>query len=306
LTGGQCVLSRTGVSFVYRGVEVYCPWALFNKQGRWYSPGELSLPRDNDAFLPVDRLALPWVEARRDGRAFSQGPEVRTRQVRFLSADEVALKGLYEVSLKDLADLLQHLGRALGKDLPQGPVPAVTFAEDALKEMRAVAVDERGWLTVPLTRLPLPPYCCSCLAPTEGHKEVRASSFTLHLGVVRIEAMEHVTVDVPHCQDCRDANRWAALKCSFWGLLVGLDLQAVSFVPLAVLVWFDEVWLGRLLLVLSALPVLGFSVGLLTGFSSAWFVRLDRYRRKQGIVEMRFRNPHYAGLVMMSSGAPLR
>jgi hypothetical protein len=321
LRGGWCVLDAAGTRFLHGGIEVFCPWSLFSAPGQ---PVTHPIDGRNQFELPVTAAAVPLVAARRHDMVVAQGLGIKTRQLYFRSLQEVILRSLYRVTSDELAWLLLHLGRSLGsspfalKGLPaQGPCqdPGQTDrpAEDLAVEQRAPAPptvrDKDGWITVSLTRLVFPPWCCNCGAPTTSVQAFRGFTPVLRLGrFLNIEGAEHVWIQVPVCQACRDGTRRRyrqTLRRTFLlvlgigaggGFLAGTVLALVGGDP------------KRFPLVLG---VLSFLAGLVSPLF-AWFlarraatngsapVQVERYLPAKGTASLRFRRSEYTEQILQA------
>jgi hypothetical protein len=288
LRGGQMALGPAGVELRYHRSVVHCPWALFNTAGHPF------LPRPDVMLLPVAPRAVPFVEARVDGTLQATGDRVHSRQFRFRSATEARLRPLYEVNLPELGGLLLQLGRALGQTLPD--VPAAALEYPALEKAAAAppaAVGADGWLTVRLTRLACPPFCCDCGAPTD-----QLQGFSVLGGLMQqSEGGEHSRVRVPVCEACQAENRWAARRTTLKGLGVGLGI--VLLAVLALWAATNNVAVLWTLIPLGLFGALaGLSIGQIVGQRSAAPVKLQRYSPTKGTIAIRFRWPEYGERVL--------
>jgi hypothetical protein len=96
----------------YRRDRVFCPWVVFQNAAK---AGQLHA--DLWAILVLPRDSAGVVHARND-MVIDTGQTVRTRQLYFRANSQMVLRDLYAVRLGPLLDLLLHLGRSLGPDLP--------------------------------------------------------------------------------------------------------------------------------------------------------------------------------------------
>jgi hypothetical protein len=290
LRGHELVLHPHGVEVVCRDGTVWAPWALFHVEGQPFVP-ESDSPRTG-LTVPINSRAIPWVEYRRGDVVTARGMQVRGPQWFFTGRGEVALPARYEIAEQDVGELLLWLGEQLGKDLPRDP-PQGEMEEP----VEPAEPDLEGWLTVPLTRLRLPPCCSGCGGPRDDTLRVpiRARGDWL-LGPVF--GMRAVEVAVPLCAPCRAriANRQRT------GGMVGLVLGAFLGAPGGAAVGG---WLGEF----RDLPLLlggflGLFAGALAGsllgvtLSRRLPVRFRRYSPSRGLVSVRFENPEIAARVV--------
>jgi hypothetical protein len=316
--GGFCVLNAAGVRLIRGSIEVFCPWSLFSAPGQ---PFIHALPGRNRLELPVSAASVPLVEARRDDLAIAQGIAVKAHQLYFRSSREVILRNLYQVKPDDMAWLLLHLGHSLGlsgpapKDLPaqarHGNVEEYQFAENSALEdgeFSPPAIrDKDGWITVSVTRLVLPRWCCHCGTPTTSTQAFRAFTPLLRLGRFSImEGAEHVYIQIPVCKACQSDLKRRYRK-TYWktfltvlgvgaggGFLVGTLIALVNGDP-------------RLF---PTAPIFLSFAGCFVSLFFAWFlsrwaagrvsapVELQRYLPEKGTVALRFRRPEYAEQIL--------
>lgn len=161
----EMVMSEDGLALRYGRDEIYCPWALFNVEGNPFH----EIP--DKLVLPVLVAAIPFVELRRDGAAISHGAEVKSNPIEFVSGGKALLRAHYEARAPELGDLLLYLGHRLGQALPKGPAPSIHAREEIIKPQAGI-VDEDGWITIDLARIPFPASCCDCGQATGGWVEV--------------------------------------------------------------------------------------------------------------------------------------
>src|SRR5437016_11462918 len=221
LRGGEMTLTPDGVMISHRGTVVTCPWALFNVIGRPFRP------RNDRILLPVLPAAVPFVESEK-ANVVARGPGVKTRIFSVKSANQVSLRAHYEVDAMELGALLLQLGRLLGGE--SAGRRAVTEATDAarLVPLPSVSNGRDGWLTVSLTRLLFPPFCCDCGMRTEETQEFQGYAALLRLGSwLNIEGGEHVRVLAPVCFACQRKNRSRYWKTLFKGIALALMLPGV-------------------------------------------------------------------------------
>jgi hypothetical protein len=319
MRGGSCVLNAAGARLLHGGIEVFCPWSLFSAPGQ---PIIHPIDGRNQFELPVTAAAVPLVEARGHDLIIAQGMAIKTRQLHFRSPQEVSLRSLYRVKPDELAWLLLQLGRSLGcstsalKEWPaqghyQGHVQSYQPAEDLAVGQIAPALpavrEKDGWITVSLTRLGFPPWCCNCGAPTTSTQAFRAFTPFLRLGrFLNIEGAEHVWVHVPVCKACQDGTRRRYRK-AFWRtflLVVGIGAGGGFLAgTLLALVHGDP----------KLFPLIPGVFSFLAGSASlffAWFlaiwaagkgsapVQVQRYLPDKGTASLRFRRTEYAEQIL--------
>jgi hypothetical protein len=285
------VLHADGVEVIYRDATVWAPWALFHVEGQPFVP-ESDSPRTG-LTLPINSKALSWVELRRGGTISARGSAVQGPQWYFIGQSEVILPARYEIQAQDVGELLLWLGGQLGHDLPRD-VPPELVDDVPLQDPEA---DLEGWLTMPLTRLRLPPCCACCCGPRDDtlRVPVRARGDWLLGPLFGVRAVE---VAVPVCIACRDS---IAARQRLGGA-VGLGMGA--FVGTAVggglAGWLGEARDLPLLLGCFAGLFVGTLAGSLLGvtLTRRLPVRFRRYSPSRGIVSVRFDNPEIAARVI--------
>jgi hypothetical protein len=286
LRGHEIVLHPEGVEVTYRDSTVWAPWALFNTDGQ-------AFVADADSplvglTLPVNPEVLPFVELRQGRVVIGYGVQARGPQWRFPSRHEVVLPGRYEVRSADLGELLLELGRRLGRKPPAGLPPRDAYPA----EEEAPGLGSSGWVIVSLTRLRFPPCCCDCgRATARGITVPVAARWDSTLGLLT-NTYRCVELTVPVCADCQARLR-ARQARSAWrgtsaGALAGCALGWLLVPPAA-----------RLLGALGGLAAGGLA-GFLAGTAAggALPVQVRRYAPGQGTLELRFRNPDYAALLV--------
>jgi hypothetical protein len=282
LRGGEVVLGERGVEFRYRGSTVACPWALFNAAGQPFA-----LSGNQLLLLPVSPRAVPYVELRREEEVKARGDQVKTRRIKFRSSTEAVLAPLYEVTLMELGVLLLQLGRALGVPLPDG-----STAEDPTALAPAAGppaqVGKDDWLTVRLTRLEFPPFCCDCGTPTFDGQEFQGHALVANLLGLKIESGEFASFRVPVCSPCQEENQRRFWKAVWKGLAFGLGVPVLLCVGLSL--WARE---PAVLFACIPLGIIGGLVGLLIGRTrgkrASRPVELERYSPSKGTIAVRFR-----------------
>src|SRR5207253_2563265 len=147
------------------------------------------------------------------------------------SPHEAIFKNLYRVRPDELSWLLLQLGRSLTlsssppKEVPrqthyQGNFrtdqPAEHSGVEAMESSPPAMREKDGWITVSLTRLVLPPWCCNCGAPTMSTQAFHGFTRLLRLGrFSNLEGAERVAIHVPVCRACQGDTRRRYRK-SFW------------------------------------------------------------------------------------------
>jgi hypothetical protein len=295
MRGHEMVLHPDGVEVKYRDTAVWCPWAVFNVEGKPFVP-DADSPRVG-LTLPVAPEAVPFVELRRHEAPVAHGAQVRAPQWQFTAADEVMLPARYEVVAGELGDLLLQLGRRLGRNLPRGAPPPEAYRVETLDEVPA-APDRSGWITAYLTRLSFPPRCCDCGTATDEalrfHVEARGDWLLGQLTQTR----RAVELTIPVCAECQEAIRWRQQR----GGSLGTGLGATALLTATLALAFRGGLGGTdFLLVLGVTAVaVGGLAGFLLGTTLARRlpVRFRGYSPGRGTLSLRFRNPDYAALVL--------
>jgi hypothetical protein len=308
--GGPCVLSKTGAAFTLRRNTVFCPWALFDTPGRpvpmimVQRPPDLLavLPLQSQrcvmAVLPVSPHAVPLAEARRDDVVVAQGTEAGTWQFKFRSAHEAELRG-FVVAADELGGLLLHLGRALG------PATRIQEPEVASEASLTATMDEKGWLTVTISRVTFPPVCCDCGIATASTQAFRGYMPFLHQ---LTRGQVDLTLPVPVCAACQIAGKrrfrkafWKAYMIAFAiGLVAGFSTGGI------VAITMGKPFLagGLIFLFLGGLTSLfiGWFVGRGAAEKAALPVQLKRFLPNRGTIAIRFRKQEYAEQVLAVNG----
>ena len=297
LRGHELVCYPDGVELVYLNTSIWAPWALFH-----HGEGEVRPfvpPSDSPAAgltLPINPEALPYVELRRNGVAVAWGRQAVGPQWQYTANDEVVLPARYQIAAEDIGELLLVLGNRLGKELPRTPVVKPLEEIDVPP---VVTQDAGGWITLPLTRLQLPPCCARCGGPQDVILGLRVLAsgdrLMLWLGV---SSFRHIELRVPMCEDCKAVIESQQNRATSLGLILGAVLGLGVGLGLAA-------WLGEGKEVLLALGgFAGLVMGLLIGSSLAAVlsrqlpVRIRSYSPARGLVTVRFENPLIANRVL--------
>jgi hypothetical protein len=288
LKGARMVLRTNGVELQDRGTTIVCPWALFSAQGVPFQPAK------DRVLLPINPAAVQFVEAHRDDRLLAQGGRIRTRALRFKTANLAEMRSLYEVEIPELANLLLHLGRLLAAPLPTVTPDHLAPAAEPLETAPTLVRQADGWLKASLVHLTFPPYCCDCGAATSERKEYQGYRGSL-------EAGDCAKVEVPVCTSCQENAAQTWRKALIAGLVIGL-LSGFVLGALICVLTGDR----RMLLMAIPLSVLGILFGAAIGNSAgkalASPVRLRGYAPEEGTMLLMFRNPDYADALVEING----
>lgn len=295
MRGHALILRPDGVEIKYRDTSVWCPWALFNVEGRAFVPDGDS-PRVG-LTLPVAAEAVPFVVLRRDDTPLAHGAEVKAMQWQLLGTDTLILPARYEVRAEELGELLLLLGRRLGRELPKGAPPREAYVLSGREEIPN-APDGAGWITVHLTRLAFPPRCCDCGERTERSMPFAIASSGDKWMSLFMSGGQPLEVAIPVCDACQQRLRERQHR----GELRGMQVGSLLFCGLGLLLAWNEGWQDRALLGVVAIAAL--AVGGLIGFLCGTFAarrlpaELSRYSPSRGTLRLRFRHPEYAAQVL--------
>jgi hypothetical protein len=288
LKGARMVLRSGGVELHDRGTTVICPWALFSAQGVPFQPSK------DRVLLPINAAAVQFVEAHRDDRLLAQGGRIRTRALRFKTANLAEMRSLYEVEIPELANLLLHLGRLLAAPLPSATPDHLAPAAEPLAAAPTLVQQADGWLKASLVHLTFPPYCCDCGRYTPERKEYQGYRGSL-------EAGDCAKLQVPVCTTCQEDSTQSWRKALVIGLAIGL-LSGFLLGALICVLAGDP----RMLVMAIPLSVLGIlfgaAIGNGVGKSLASPVRLRGYAPEEGTMLLLFRNPAYADALLEING----
>src|SRR5207244_389 len=191
--------------------------------------------------------------------------------------------------------------------------PAENSAVEEMASAPPATRETDGWITVSLTRLVFPPWCCNCGASTTGTKAFRAFTPFLRLGrFLNIEGAEHVWIHVPVCKACQgDTSR--RYQKAFWRtflMVLGIGAGGGFLVGTVITLLDGDAKLFPIV------PIfVSFSAGLVS-LLFAWFlgkraagkvsapVQLQRYLPEKGTVDVRFRRSEYAEQILVQSRLP--
>jgi hypothetical protein len=297
--GHSLLLRPDGVEVRYRDTVVWCPWALFNTTGHPIIP-EGDSPQVA-IILPVVEEAVPFVELRRNETPVAYGSQIKVPQFRFSGADQVILSARYEMAANDLGALLLRLGGRLGRSLPRGAPPPEAYrtSTDAVAA-DITGPDGAGWYTVSLGRLHFPPRCCNCGQATDSTMSlpIFGQDFAGRLAGTALPA----ELSIPYCPDCRTHLREAYQRRGLRGLNFGVVAGMLAAVGLVFARGEREA------IALAFTGLAGAAVGGLAGFlvagaagREALPIRFRRYQPASGMLQVRFRDPHYADIVLAAS-----
>jgi hypothetical protein len=301
LRGHSLVLHPEGVEVRYRDTAVWCPWAVFNVDGHAFVP-DADSPRVG-LTLPVASEAIPFVELRREDSPISNGSQVRGRQWQLIASDTVVLPARYEVMAGELGELLLTLGRRLGRQLPRGTPPTEAFDTPKFEDVPAHP-DAGGWITVHLTRLIFPPYCCECGGRTGRTMSFHVESRWDTVVDFFVRSNNPLEVPIPVCEACQQRIRDRQHRGGMLGMRTGAFLTC----GLATILAFREGWRDGSLLFVVGLGAL--AVGGIAGFilgtllSKRLPAELSRYSPSRGTLALRFRHPEYAARLLAAMRAP--
>jgi hypothetical protein len=266
---GWCELSDEGVLFRHRGYEVHCSWALFRGTGSSYVSSDRS-----KLMLPICTDAVGSIMQKTNDAETAAGAGVRTPFLELESGQHLVLESIYDVVPEELGILLSHLGRSLGQS-----------CEPASWDHEVSPEESTGWIALSLTRLVLPSWCCSCLAPAEHTEVMRLRDFH----------KREIPVSVPFCEGCHRTfckqRLTMRMACGIAGLVCGVLLILVLAAALP-----DA---DTLQLLLLGLVLAGFGIGMGVIFSKDVGVGPVRLRLcdQKGLLYVRCANPQYARLI---------
>jgi hypothetical protein len=293
LRGHELVLHPDGIEVIYRGTIIWAPWALFHVEGRPFVPQSDS--PGAGLILPIDPKMVPHVQLRSDGMAIAWGRAVSGPQWYFTGSDEIVLPARYEIQAQDIGELLLVLGHRLGETAPKTTPPPEA---EIVPDHTIPALDPSGWMTLPLTRLQLPPCCARCGGPRDDTLRVQVLARGDWVLGILIGGPRAIELPVPVCEPCKEFINQKQRNGGSLGLAVGAALGTAVGVGLGV--WLGE---GRDLALLLGL-FFGFFLGSFTGsmlgltMSRKLPIRLRNYSPSRGLVSVRFENPLIAAQVL--------
>jgi hypothetical protein len=273
--------------FTSRQEKIFCPWKLFNTPG---NPVPVAL---DNVRMPVAPEAVDQIIWEKHGQLADLQP-VRTRLVDCRSGSDMVLRGLYEVDLAELAAFLLFLGRRMNTGSVGGPAdPIVTMDDEST--VPAASDGDDGWITVRLSRLVLPPYCCGCGDPKITWHNLRTASFQFGLHQERT-----FDLPVPVCRTCRKEGRRRRWKHVVKGLAIttagGIGLWFLSLILACAIV--PNVVLLIAALIAVVVPVVMASRILATGYRCLAPIEARRFSPSRGTVQLRFRWREYGEWVL--------
>lgn len=283
LRGGTMVLRPQGVELTQDDASLFLPWDLF------YASGAIFEADQKNVVLPINASIPVAIGSDDDGtpvRAIAidelESPLVECEE------GQLALKDLYEVRLPELGGLIYLIGQRIGAAAnphggpPVAPLPPLAVAED------------KGWLRIHLTQLPLPPICAGC-----GD----ATTETLELPIALNR--RSLTLAVPLCPACQSRRSKAANIAMLVGAVVGAALGAA-------LGWVvmgnrkDDFWMIVTVLLALAIGIPMMLICRIAFRDNATPVTCKDYRPDRGTVKMKFRDPARSASLLMAMGVPVK
>lgn len=299
LRGHELVLHAEGVEVTCFGSTVWAPWALFHVEGRPFL-SESDSPHAG-LILPIDPRMIGHVRLLRDGIVVAWGRKVAGPQWMFTAHDEVVLPARYEVSSQDIGELLLVLGNRLGKEPPREEPPPEF--DDSPTGVLAEA-DPTGWITLPLTRLRLPPCCARCGGPRDDTLRMQVMARGDWVMGIFLGGARAIELPVPICESCKEYLAARQRQAGAWGMALGATLGTAVGASLGA-------WLGEMRdLPLYVGTLAGFFVGIFSGsilgltWSRRYPVRVRRYSPSRGLVQVRFENAEIASQVLHQLRSP--
>jgi hypothetical protein len=306
----EVLIGLEGVELIYQKTVVFCPWTLFNTRGQPYNPDPVSVVGtylEKEITMPVAASAVKEVELRQRNVLQGRGPNIWAKQLRFLSHNEIVLAADYEVSCMELARLFLLLGHSLGsrQRADSGTLAAqeVPGAETSKKletgvDVRPseigdqlISVGTAGWITLRhVTRLYLPPLCCSCCAPATEHRQFRVPEVAIGVGHTpdSFREEEPFDIDLPFCHKCGRKQRIRTRLGAIIGLGVGTAVLGcfiayyMVFRPGQQIEWWS-----------IALPIVGAVIGYRFA-GNLWSVVNASYVQNSQRLRLKFKNAEFA------------
>ncbi|MBX7106616.1 MAG: hypothetical protein K1X57_21250 [Gemmataceae bacterium] len=284
LRGGTMTLRLEGVEMSHDEASLFLPWDLF------FASGALFEADQKNVVLPINPSVPVAVTKDNEERSVQAVLPGELGESPFVDCDEgqLSMKDLYEVRVAELGALVHELGQRLGAEqAPDGaaslaPLPPVAVAE------------EKGWVRIQLTQLPLPPICGGCGSPTGE---------MLDLPVMANR--RSMTLGIPFCPVCRARRRRSMNIATFIGLAVGFLAGAA----IGATVMGNRADGLRTIVALALGGIIGLPAGLIARFivrDNATPLKARDYKPERGTVRVKFRNPQQSALLMAAIGLPVK
>ena len=154
--------------------------------------------------------------------------------------------------------------------------------------------DSAGWITVQLTRLIFPPYCCDCGERTSRTMNFQVESRWDAIAGILVPAGDGLMVPIPVCEACQQRIRDRQRR----GGMNGMRIRALVFGGMGALLVWNEGWreASPLLVIGLAFLAVGGIAGFIVGslMSRQLPAQLGRYSPRRGTLALRFRHSEYA------------